>query len=159
MGCRLCLLSYLSSIALALASCAPAAAQAAKFTPSNFQLLYAAVESKGTDIKMPPHVASVLGMRVEDALPCRLVIIGGAKGTASRAVASFHYQSHQYLVLRLSSGTDHWQFLIDDAGNSAVTLHSIVRDGWQTLTPSEAQPLVAAEEAFWLKWVVDWPLP
>ena len=49
-------------------------------------------------------------------------------------------------------------FLINDDGNSAVTLDALVPEGWHTptwgtLTAPEAQPLVAAEEAYWLRWV------
>ena len=152
------------SAAIACLLSVPAVAQGSNLTPSNFQLLYTAAESKGSNIRMHPLVAADLGMQVEAALPCRLVI-SGAQGVtvpheaAVRSLLSFQYQSHQYLLLRLRSGTNHWQFLVDDAGNSTAALHAIGRGGWHTLTSSDAQPLVAAEEAFWLKWVVDWPLP
>jgi hypothetical protein len=146
--------SYLPVIVLALASgahaVAHAVAQAANFTPSNFNLLYAAVESRGTNRPLLGYVADALRMPVDDLMDYRQVIAQG------HTIVGFEYQSHPYLVLLSRSGTDHWLFLINDAGNSAVTLDSVVPDGshiptWHTLTPSDAQPLVAAEEAYWLK--------
>lgn len=76
-------------------------------------------------------------------------------------IVGIQYRSHRYLVFLSHSGTVGWLFLINDAGNYAATLE-VVPDGshiiaWHNLTPSEAQPLVAAEEAFWVKRVEDWP--
>jgi hypothetical protein len=158
--------SYLPAIALALASGAsaaasPAIAQGVSFTASDFRSLYASVESRGIDRPMPWNAASILGAHVPNALPCRQVSIGGqgAADSATHVILGFQFRSHQYLVFLLRSGNEHWLFLIDDAGHVTVASHAIVRDGWQTISPSEAQPLVAGEEAFWLNWVVDWPLP
>jgi hypothetical protein len=101
-------------------------------------------------------------MQVADALPCRRVIRSG-QGAHHRSIWSFQYQSHQRLILYLRRGTGNWLFLVNDAGELTAALHAIAPDDshaltWHTLTPSEAQPIVTAEEAFWLRWVVDWPL-
>jgi hypothetical protein len=158
--------SYPPAIALTLASgvsaaASPAFAQGVHFTASDFRSLYASVESRGIDRPMPWNAASILGVRVPNALPCRQVSIGGqgAADSPNRSIVSLQYKSHQYLAFFLRSRNDHWIFLIDDAGKFIVASHAVVRDGWHTLTPSEAQPLVAAEEAFWRNWIVDWPLP
>jgi hypothetical protein len=152
------LLPYLSLIALALSSGLRATAQAVPFAPGAFQSLYTAVDSRGFSTHMPPQFVAPLGMHVKDALPCRTVM-----GGDGRSIFSFQYHSHQYLIVRLTSGTDRWQYLVNDAGNLIVALHATAPGGshtvsWHSLTPSDAQPLVTAEEGFWVRWAIDWPL-
>lgn len=109
---RLRLFSFLPMIALALASDVRVAAQATPFTPGFFQSLYTAVESRGFNVHTPPQFVAPLGMQVKDVLPCRVVIGGGG-----HSIFSIQYQSRQYLIVRLTRGTDRWQYLVNDVGN------------------------------------------
>lgn len=153
---------HLPVIALAPAFGVRAIAQVAPFTPGSFQSLYSAVESRGFSTHMPPQAVAALGIQVKDSLPCRVAVVG-ASGAVGRRIFSIHYNSHQYLIVHLHSGADRWQYLVNDAGKLTVALHASASDAshtvsWRTLASSEAQRLVNADENFWSRWVIDWPL-
>lgn len=131
-------------------------AQSGNFTQREFDELFTAVETKGISSPLPAGPAATnMGFPIPDGSKLPVRQFDSRSGSERHSVSAIVYKGLRYLVFIRYGDNESWMLKVGHDGKLQISFHLIHRGGAHPLTLAESQPLAAAEESYWMKWLAD----